>query len=116
MARPGSLAAVACAGATVFAASLLLTIPLPEIESPRRFQLTEHITLERGLVSVNLTGPWDSLEADVRLLQRTPRVRKIVIGIVSAPMDVSNRAWLEYAPRLQQACPGCEVFVWSGEW
>jgi hypothetical protein len=116
MARPGSFAAVLCAGVALFAAGSLSTIPLPEFESPRRFQLTEHITLERGFVSVNLTGSWDSLDADVRLLQRTPRIRRIVIDVVSAPTEISNVAWVEYVPRLQQACPDCEVFVWSGEW
>jgi hypothetical protein len=100
----------------VFAAGLLSTTPLPEVESPRLFQLAEHITLQRGLVSVSLAGPWDTFEEDVRLLKRTPRITRIVIDVVSAPSEVSNRAWREYVPRLEQEFPDCVVFVWSGEW
>lgn len=116
MARPGSLAAVLCAGTAVFATGLLLMIPLPDLESPRLFRLTEHITLQRGGVSVNLTGPWDTLEADVRMLQRTPRVKGIVIDVMFAPAATERLAWSEYVPYVQQALPHCEVYVWTGEW
>lgn len=116
MARPGSLAAVACAGAAVLAAGLLLTTPLPELESPRLFQLAEHITLQRGVVSVNLSGPWDTLDEDVRMLQRTRRIKRIVIDVMFAPAATEKLAWSEYVPYVQQALPHCEVYVWTGEW